>query len=109
MDYAPDQQGSWRCVAGSTQRSYEIEQLDRQIGQLQLAIYQSPQIDAQRLIEVVQIRVTENSDRGLLGHGRTQAGQIISIQAFQRTVDFVVNDPAAEPATGVCSYLSDQE
>ncbi|MDX2243612.1 MAG: hypothetical protein NW224_23275 [Leptolyngbyaceae cyanobacterium bins.302] len=109
MDYLSEPQGTWYCVAGSAHRSYKIEHLDRRSHQLQLTVYNSPQIDSQRLVEVVQIRVVENTSQGLLGNGTTQDGRTIQVNAFQQTVDFVVEEPMFGVASGVCSYLSDWE
>jgi len=109
MEYISETQGVWRCVAGSAHRAYVIEQLDRRAKQLQLAIYDSPQIDSQRLVEVIQVKVIQTNTQGIWASGTTQEGQPIRVRAFQRTVDFVVEDATSELASGVCSYLTDWE
>ena len=107
MDYLSESQGVWRCVAGAVQRSYVIESFDQQARQLSLAIYNSPQIDPQKLVEVVQLTIDDDRSQGIGGQGTTQTGQVIKIRAFQQTVDFVVDDPVSGSAVGVCTYLSD--
>ena len=100
-------QASWRCVAGSAQRSYLIEHLDRTLSSTQLTIYNSPQIDMNRVIEVVELTITRTQTAEILGTGVAQDGRRIKIYVFQRSVDFTVEEPPFEPATGVCSYLTD--
>lgn len=105
MDFAPQASGTWRCVAGSSNRSYAIEQIDRQSTQFSLAIYAAPQIDPQQLIEVVQIQAAENRPEGIVGSGTTRDGQTVQVRIFQTGVDFTVDDPTSGTATGNCSYL----
>jgi len=107
MSSLSESSGIWRCVAGSARRSYAVERLDRHHKQFQLAIYNSPQLSPQHLIEVISIQVSSNDSQGILGKGTMQNGQTITVKAFQKTVDFAVDDPATGLASGVCSYLSD--
>lgn len=100
-------QESWRCVAGSAQHSYLIEQLDRTLSSTQLTIYDSPQIDLQRVLEVVEIKIAPTQTPEILGSGVTQDGRVIQIRAFQRSLDFTVEEPPFEIASGVCSYFTD--
>lgn len=109
MEHVSEAPGAWRCVAGSAHRSYAVEHLDRHHPQFQLAVYNSPQINPQHLLEIIPIQVLRHNSQGILGSGTTQTGQTITVKAFQKTVDFVVDDPETGLASGVCSYLSDSQ
>jgi hypothetical protein len=100
---------TWRCVAGNATHSYEVATLDRRADSFQLAVYQSPQLDETQRREIITIRVTEKTSPGLTGAGRSQSGALIQVQAFQKSVEFRVDDPDAGMAVGRCTYLTDWE
>lgn len=100
----------WGCRAENETRIYEVDQLKRDEGSFDMAIYERRSGVEGRYIGTAQVNVSQKEPE-LIGSGET-FNSTFTVAAFGRTVAFNVQDSVSGSASGQCAVqwrMADRE
>lgn len=98
-----DEAITWRCSASGHGRFYLVEVLDRTLPTFTLVAYQGEHFNPHHPLETLTIEIKDSGDRSLFGQSREILnGLPLTVIAFKRSLDFVVNHPTLGAARGRC-------